>query len=122
VDGSVHVLEGSPYFGKRFSDGMLLLQQNSSFSTASGGTALNVKHAGTGRTITRDVLPSDTIDAVKAKIQNSIDQICLSPQAASLGPCGEMLLSFAGKRLEDGRTTTYRAIAICTSVNACDLF
>jgi hypothetical protein len=65
--------QGSPSFGKRFSDGMLLLQQNSSFSSASGGTALNVKHAGTGRTITRDALPSDTIDAVKAKIQNSID-------------------------------------------------
>jgi hypothetical protein len=97
---------------------MLLLQQNSSFSTASGGTDSNVKHAGTGRTITRDVLPSDTIDAVKAKIQDSID---LSIAAGGI-PCGKMLLSFADKRLEDGRTTTYRAIAICTSVNACDLF
>ena len=91
VDGMVHVLEGIPVerqsliFGKRFSNVMLLVQQNSS----SGGTVLNVKHVDTGRKITLDVQPSDSIDAVKAKIQ-VLEGI----------PREEQSLIFDGKRME----------------------
>ena len=68
---------------------MLLVQQSSTFSTALGGTVLNVKHMDTCRTMTLDVQPSDTIDAVKAKIQ-SLEGI----------PCEEQSLIFDGKRME----------------------
>ncbi len=93
VDGKVHVLEGVPLpaarRGRGFSNVVLLVQQNSSFFTASGGTVFNVKHVGTGRTITLDVQPSDTIDAVKAKIQ-VLEGIAREEQS----------LIFDGKRME----------------------